>query len=272
MVGNAEREVAVRVGVVESAVHRDVGLEQAVVSQHGQPRIALCRRPGAEEVSVRGEHVGLVDGDPFAAQVAERSYALYREAGHPRRELGGEEPAAIGHPQRQREVMERHHGANPRVAVRAEHSPVVIERRGIERARSRLDAPPLDRQPGRVQPHRALKGDVLAKAVPGVAGEVDRVAVLDPPVPGEGVPVDRRAVPFDLSGAGGGAEAECLGEDVHALRRIAQRKESVRNVFGKLANLSRAGSFADTGGARYFARAFASSSFRNASSAGLFGS
>ena len=267
VVGDAEREVAARVGVVEGAVHRDVGLEQAMVSHQRPPRIALRRRPRAEQVGVRGEHVGLVDRDPFAAQVAQRAHRLDREARHPPGELLGEESAATGHPLREREVVEGDHRAQPRVYVRAHDLAVVIERRGVERSGPRLDASPFDREPGRVQPHRSLKSDVLAKAVPRVAGEVDRVAVLDAPVPGEGVPVDRRAVPFDLSGAGGGAEAKCLGEDVHAPRRIAQREGAcATSSRSPVANLPRAD------GVRYFARAFASSSFSNSSSAGLFGS
>ena len=217
--------IAARVGVVERAVHRDVRLEEAMVCDRGLPWVALGRGPRAQEVGVRREDVRLVDRDPLAAKVAERAYRFDGEARQPGREIVREEPTAIGHPLGEGEVVERYHRANAGVNVGAEDRPVVIERRRVERSGARLDASPLDGEPRRVQPHCALQGDVVAKSVPGVARDVDRVAVLHAAVLCEPVPVDRRAVPLDLGGAGGRAEAEALGEVVHAESHTSTRAD-----------------------------------------------
>ncbi len=51
------------------------------------------RRPDAEQVGLQGEHVGLVDGDPELAQVAERLDGALGEAREERRQILREQAA-----------------------------------------------------------------------------------------------------------------------------------------------------------------------------------
>ena len=102
--------------------------------------------------------------------------------------------------------------SRPCSAQRAEHAPVVLERRAAELARLGLDARPLERQPVRVLAQRGEQREVLRVAVV----LVDRVArglhgrrtgrVLPGP------PVVVGVAALDLVGRGGGPEEEPLRE------------------------------------------------------------
>ena len=89
-------------GILDGPVSGDVSLEQAVVRPHRGERAVAGRWPHAEEVGLRREDVGLVDGDPARAKVAERFHRDARELREAVRKAIGEDTPALGQPDGQR--------------------------------------------------------------------------------------------------------------------------------------------------------------------------
>jgi hypothetical protein len=156
-----------------------VRLEQMMVRAHCRRQTLFGRRPDAEQVRVRGEHVRLVDGDPESAKVTQRVHRDARESRQPFRELVGEQSPALRQPEGQREVMERHHGLDACVAETTEHTAVRVERGSIDLAIPGLDSRPLDRHAVGAQAQRPLDEHVTLPEAPGVARDVRSVPVLD---------------------------------------------------------------------------------------------
>ena len=150
------RGVAAR--VLDGAVRGDVGLEQAVVRPHGGDGARPGRRPLAEQVGLRREDVGLVDGDP-AAGTGRRGppRRLARSRARRSGESVGENAAALGEPRGQREVVERDHRLDAGVAQRAEHLAVPVEGGAVD----------LPRRGARCAPTRSTFGARRARATAG---------------------------------------------------------------------------------------------------------
>ncbi len=181
---------------------RGMRLDQPPGHSPEQGRVAQPGREHALSVAHQRDDLRLVDRGGERHQVAERgrdALAVAREA----LDRVGRQPAAgLRQPARQREVVQRDERRQAELLERAEHAPVVLERRRAELPRRRLDARPLERHPVRVLPQPGQQREVLGVAVELVdrvaggldAGRVRRV------LPGPPVVVDVAAL--DLVGRG----------------------------------------------------------------------
>jgi len=115
------------------------------------------------------------------------------------------EPHGIG------EVPQHDHRLHPALANATQDVDVVRERFGVEAARFRFDARPLDRDAVGVHPELRGKVEVLGPTVPRVARRA--ACLLRTTGLLEGVPVRADVAAFGLVGGGRNPPQEAVGED-----------------------------------------------------------
>ena len=130
----------------QCVAHRDVARAHRDVDVGESLPITLRRREEPHEVAHDRHDVRFVHRARDADEVAQRVADDEGVALHERGDLGRFEPAEIGDPQRQREVMQRDDRKDVPGATGFEHEAIVRQRLRVDLASLWLDARPLDRE------------------------------------------------------------------------------------------------------------------------------
>ena len=148
-------------------------------ADRGRRVAAAPGREVAEHVARGRIDVGLVEGHPLRAHVAERLDGVAGKAQEERHGTRVGEPPEVLEPHRVVEVVQRHHRLDAARAQGNDHLAIAAQRLIVEVADPRLDTRPVHRHPQRSQAQVAREVEVAFGVLPPVTRDPAAVAGLD---------------------------------------------------------------------------------------------